>query len=340
MAPPPNRQPYAPWSLTPRAREKEMSRVELFERIRREHRDEGASIRALAERHHVHRRTVRQALASAIPPARKIPERGSPALGGHEATVRRWLTEDQDAPRKQWHTARRVWQRLREEQGAEVAESTVRAFVAQVRAELAGQGRGVTVAQEHAPGEEAEVDFGEFQAWVDGVLVRLWLFVLRLSHSGRGFAVAFAHQAQEAFFEGHVLAFAQLGGVPAGRIRYDNLKPAVTRILLGRDRVENERFIALRSHYGFDSFFCEPGKQGAHEKGGVEGEGGRFRRRHLVPIPVVATIGELNQHLEAADVADDARRIGHRTHTVGEDFAAEQPHLLPLPAERFAAARL
>ena len=72
----------------------------------------------------------------------------------------------------------------------------------------------------------------------------------------------------------------------------------------------------------------------------MEGEGGRFRRRHLVPIPVVATIAELNQRLQAADVADDARRIGHRTHTVGEDFAAEQPLLLPLPAERFDAARL
>jgi transposase len=316
-----------------------MSRVELFERIRREHRDEGASIRALAERHHVHRRTVRQALASAIPPARKIPERGSPALGGHEATVRRWLTQDQDAPRKQWHTARRVWQRLREEQGAEVAESTVRAFVAQVRAELDGQGRGVTVAQEHAPGEEAEVDFGEFQAWLDGVLVRLWLFVLRLSHSGRGFAVAFAHQAQEAFFEGHVLAFEHLGGVPAGRIRYDNLKPAVTRILVGRDRVENERFIALRSHYGFDSFFCEPGEQGAHEKGGVEGEVGRFRRTHLVPVPRVGSLAELNAVIAERMAADDTRRIGRRPVTVAEAFAAERAWLHPLPAEPFDAAR-
>ena len=112
------------------------------------------------------------------------------------------------------------------------------------------------------------------------------------------------------------------------------------RIALGRERFEHPRFVAMRSHYGYDSFFCAPGLEGAHEKGGVEGEGGRFRRRHLVPIPVVATIGELNQRLQAADVADDARRIGHRTHTVGEDFAAEQPHLLPLPAERFDAARL
>jgi transposase len=243
-----------------------MSRVEQFERIRREHRDEGASIRELARRHRVHRRTVRQALECAVPPARKPSERQAPALGAHEATVRGWLEADQAAPRKQRHTARRVWQRLCEEEGAQVAESTVRAFVAQVKAEQAGAAGEVTIPQQHAPGEEAEVDFGEFQAFVDGVLLRLWLFVMRLSHSGRGFATAFAHQAQEAFFEGHVLGFGHFGGVPAGRIRYDNLKPAVTRILLGRDRVENQRFIALRSHYGFDSFFCQPGVEGAHDK--------------------------------------------------------------------------
>jgi len=193
--------PYAPWLLTPRVREKEMSRVELFERIRREYRDEGVSIRGLAQRHRVHRRTVREAVRSAVPAPRKTPVRAASALGGHEATIRRWLTEDLSAPRKQRHTARRVWQRLRGEHGAEVAESTVRAFVAAVRAELAGRPRG-----DHRPGawpgEEAEVDFGEFHAEVGGVALRLWLFVMRLWHSGRGVAVAFAHQAQEAFFEG------------------------------------------------------------------------------------------------------------------------------------------
>ena len=118
----------------------------------------------------------------------------------------------------------------------------------------------------------------------------MWLFVLRLSSSGRAFQVAFASQAAEAFLEGHVRAFQALGGVPR-RIRYDNLRAAVDRILQGRDRVENQRFITLRSHYGFDSCFCQPGfcqpgKRGAHEQGGVEGEIGRFRRRRLVPIPV------------------------------------------------------
>jgi transposase len=316
------------------------SRVEQFEVIRRQHRDEGVSIRELARRHRVHRRTIRQALKDAVPPARKTPERQAPALGPHEAIVRQWLVADQAAPPKQRHTARRVWQRLRDEQGAQVAESTVRAFVAKVRSELARDVTKVTVPQTHVPGEEAEVDFGEFRAEVAGALVRLWLFIMRLSWSGRGFALAFAHQAQEAFFEGHVRAFAHFGGVPAGRIRYDNLKPAVTRILLGRDRVENQRFIALRGHYGFDSFFCQPGQEGAHEKGGVEGEVGRFRRAHLVPVPKVACLAELNQLLAERVAVDDARRIAHRAQTIGEAFGVEAARLHPLPAEPFDPARL
>jgi transposase len=316
------------------------SRVEQFETIRRQHRDEGVSIRELARRHGVHRRTVRQALSSAVPPARRTPERQAPALGAHEATIREWLAADQQAPPKQRHTARRVWQRLRQEHGAQVAESTVRAFVAKVKAELARDAGKVTIVQEHAPGEEAEVDFGEFQAWLDGALLRLWLFVMRLSHSGRGFALAFAHQAQEAFFEGHVRAFAHFGGVPAGRIRYDNLKPAVSRILLGRDRVENERFVALRSHYGFDSFFCQPGEEGAHEKGGVEGEVGRFRRAHLVPVPRAGSLAGLNVMIAERMASDDGRRIARRAATVGEAFAAERAWLHPLPAEPFDPTRL
>ena len=118
--------------------------------------------------------------------------------------------------------------------------------------------------------------------WLDGVLTDGWMFVFRLSASGKGFHRVYLNQAQQAFLDGHVRALEHVGGVP-GRIRYDNLKPAVARVLRGRDRAEAERFIALRSHYGFDSFFCQPGPDGAHEKGGVEGEVGRFRRRHLVP---------------------------------------------------------
>jgi hypothetical protein len=114
----------------------------------------------------------------------------------------------------------------------------------------------------------------------------------------------------------------------------------VVRVLRGRDRVESERFIALRSHYGFDGFFCIPGKAGAHEKGGVEGEIGRFRRRHLVPVPNVGSLAELNRLLAAADLADDGRVITGRPVTIGAAFAAELPQLSPLPAEPFDAARL
>ena len=158
------------------------------------------------------------------------------------------------------------------------------------------------------------MDFGEFHAVVAGVLVKLWMFVMRLSCSGRAFHVAFATQAQEAFLEGHVLAFEYFGAVP-GRIRYDNLKPAVIRVLHGRDRAESERFIALRTHYGFDSFFCIPGKDGAHEKGGVEGEIGRFRRRHLVPVPAVGSLAALNTLISRGDLRrrwpGDHRAPGH-----------------------------
>ncbi len=314
--------------------------MEQFEHIRCAAREEGLSVRALARRYGVHRRAVRQALADAVPPVRKTPARSAPVLGSHVDTVRRWLVADASAPRKQRHTARRVWQRLLDEEGADVAESSVRALVARLRLEV-GSGRGlVMVPQTHGPAEEAEVDFGEFQSDVDGEMTKLWMFVLRLSHSGRAVHLAYGNQAQESFLDGHVKAFAALGGVPTGMIRYDNLTAAVVRVLLGRERDLNPRFVALRSHFGYASFFCVPGIEGAHEKGGVEGEIGRFRRRYLTPVPVVASLAELNEVLAAADVADEARRVGARRETVGVAAAREQVLLRALPAMPFDPARV
>jgi len=317
------------------------SRVELFEAIRRDARREEMSIRGLAERYGVHRRTVRQALAAAEPPPRKVPARTAPKLDPVKALIDAMLRSDLDAPKKQRHTARRVLARLVDEHDVEgITYSTVRDYVhlrrPQIWAEAGRSQEEAFVPQTHAPGAEAEVDFADLWVVLDGAKTKVFLFTLRLSHSGRAVHRAFASQSQEAFLEGHVHAFTALGGVPTVHIRYDNLKAAVSRVLFGRSRVESGRWVTFRSHYGFDAFYCAPGVDGAHEKGGVEGEGGRFRRTHLVPMPVVASISELNALLAGYDAKDEHRRIGNRTVSVGAHFAAaEQDALRPLPVEAF-----
>jgi transposase len=314
--------------------------VELFEAIRRDERRDGLSIRALADRHGVHRRTVRQALDNAVPPERKTPVRPAPKLDPAKPLVDAMLIVDLTAPRKQRHTARRVLARLVDEhQMSDLTYSAVRDYVAKRRPEIwAAAGKAVEeafVPQTHEPGAEAEVDFADL--WIDlaGVRTKCFLFTLRLSFSGKSVHRAYSTQGQEAFLEGHQQAFDVLGGTPIDKIRYDNLKSAVSRVLFGRNRTESARWVAFRSHHGFDAFYCNPGVEGAHEKGGVEGEGGRFRRNHLVPVPVVETMAELNDLLVGYDLADEARRIGNRTLSIGEHFALEADLLRPLPSEVF-----
>ena len=314
--------------------------MDLFANIRRDARVEGLSIRELAARHGVHRRTVRAALASAEPPPRKNHERSAPRLDRFKAAIDAMLTADLTAPRKQRHTAVRILARLADEHGAtELSYSTVRAYVKMRRGEIeiaAGVRRvDAMVPQQHALGEEAEVDFGEVWVILKGVKTKCYEFVFRLSNSGKGVHRIYPTQAQEAFLEGHIEAFEAIGGVPTRHIRYDNLTDAVTKVLRGRGRDENQRWALFRSHYGFDAFYCIPGIEGAHEKGGVEGQVGWFRRNHLSPMPVVDTLAELNERCRAWDETDNARRISTRIRTVGQDFAAEQPCLAPLPVERF-----
>jgi transposase len=192
----------------------------------------------------------------------------------------------------------------------------VRAYVAVRRPEIRVEaGRGpvnVFVPQTHRPGVEAEVHFGEVVVRLRGQQVTCFLFAYRMSFSGKSVHRISDSGGQEAFFEGHVHAFSVLGRVPTGKVRYDNLKSAVAQVLgFTRQRVETERWVAFRSHH-LEAFYCQPGIQGAHEKGGVEGQIGSFRRNHLVPVPSVDSLAELNALVDAADAADDARRIGTR----------------------------
>jgi len=255
------------------------------------------------------------------------------------AVIDEWLLADLKAPRKQRHTAVRVWRRLVSEYGAQVSQRTVSGYVAKRKKELGIGRQEVYVPQAHEYGAEGEVDFGDFHAELAGELTKFALFEMRLSASGKSFHAAFTTTGQEAFIEGHVLAFEEFGGVPH-RIRYDNLRPAVTKVLTGRDRIENEKLVLLRSHYGFDTFFCRPGIEGAHEKGGVEGGIGRFRRNHLVPVPKVESLADLNELIRAADATDDTRVVTGRSQTVSAAFAKEKERLQLLPVERFDSSLL
>ena len=196
----------------------------------------------------------------------------------------------------------------------------------------------VFVPQTHTPARTAEVDWGQAEVQLAGSQVKVHVFVMRSCFSGAAFAMASPVETQQAFLEGHASAFDWFAGV-FEEVRYDNLGSAVKKVLRGRKRVEADRFISMRSHYLFESIFTTPGIEGAHEKGGVEGEVGRFRRNHLVPVPSFGSFAQLNAFMLEACESDLGRRIDGRPGTVGEQFAVERP-LLRLIERAFDATEL
>jgi transposase len=317
--------------------------VELFEAIRREYEHGIGSVAGVARKMGVHRRLVREALGGAVPTVRPAPARTRPRTGPVTAFIDAVLETDRRAPRKQRHTAHRIWVRLRRELPEyPIAESTVRAYVRARKhalgVRLAGV-RDLCVPQQYAWGEEAQVDWYEAVADVDGERVTQQVFALRSMASGAAFHRAYPRATQQAFLEAHELAFHYLGGV-FRRLRYDNLSAAVKKILRGFRREETSRFMAFRSHWGFESEFCTPGEEGAHEKGGVAGEVGVFRRNHWVPVPVARDLDALNAQLLDGCRQDEARVLVGRERTVGAALHIERDHLLPLPAEGFDLAEV
>lgn len=280
---------------------------------------------------------VRQALRDAMPPARKTSPRERPKIGPVKEFIDQILEKDQQAPRKQRHTARRIYIRIDQELKHEVSEVSVRRYVRERKEEM-GLWRGeIFIPQTYQPSEEAQVDWYEAYAELEEGQEKVQIFSLRSMWSGGAYHRAYWRATQQAFFEAHQEAFAYFGGV-FQRLRYDNLTSAVKRILRGHTREENVRFIAFRSHWGFEAEFCQPRR--GNEKGGVEGEVGYFRRNHLVPLPRAQNLEELNKQLLAGCEQDQQRIIGQRRETVGSLMVAEGEAMLPLPAEGFELAEI
>jgi hypothetical protein len=188
----------------------------------------------------------------------------------------------------------------------------------------------------YEPGKDAQCDFGEGQIILKGRQVTAQLLCMRLCFSKVPFVMVFPHQRQEAFFEGQKEAFTFFGGVPQ-RIWYDHLSQAVKQTLVGRKPQEQESFVAFRSHYLFESRFCNARE--AHEKGLVGNLVGYARRNFLVPLPEVESFQELNAILRERCLAEAERRLRGERLTIGELWGQEKPQLRSLPAHSFPCCR-
>jgi transposase len=304
--------------------------VEIYGRVRRAVRVEGKSQRSVAREFGLSRDTVRKMLQYAVPPGyqRQQPIK-RPKLGPWLGVIDAILEDDKQRPVKQRHTAKRIFDRLKEEHGFTGGYTIVKDYV---RGEEV-RGREMFVPLTH-PAGEAQVDFGEALVVIAGVEQKAHYLVMDLPQSDDCFVAAFPAETTEAFLEGHVRAFAYFGGVPT-RILYDNTKIAVAKILGGEERQRTRSFSELQSYYLFADKFGRPAK--GNDKGKVEGLVGYARRNFMVPIPRVSSWQELNAHLEQQCRKRRERRLRGHSETIGERFERDRAALLPLPAAPYEA---
>jgi len=307
-----------------------MIKVEDKEKIRRAYYVENKSVRQIGRELKYARQTVRKAIQSAEPERYNMKEpRLAPVLGPYKKRIGELLAESETMPPKQRYTSHRIYE-LIEAAGFTGSESTVRHYVAQVR--KTKKRPKIYLPLEFDPGTDAQVDWGEADVILNGEQVTVQLFLMRLCYSRRLFVMAFPNQKQEAFFAGHVAAFAHFAGVPQ-RLTYDNLKTAVKKVLMGKERDEQVGFVALRSHYLFESHYCTPGA--GHEKGRVEEGVGYVRRNFMTPLPRVDSFAQLNEHLLRQCFKNDQRTIEGQKVTVEQAWQEEVPRLRPLPSYPF-----
>ncbi|MDA8385496.1 MAG: IS21 family transposase [Actinomycetota bacterium] len=317
-----------------------MKTVADYQFIRKLHVDHGMSIREIAREYHYSRRTIRAALgwdgSDSVGKYERQKAPARPKTGEYVGTIDEWLVADQKVHRKQRHTAKRIWERLRDEYGVDVAECTVRRLVAQRRAEIAPLAKQVYLMLAFEAGDLAQVDWGEARVWIDGVLTKMYLFCMRLGYSTAPFVMAFSSMRMECFLEGHARALEYFAGVPRHLV-YDNLSSAVKKILRGRERELNPRFQQLAAYYLFEPEFANPAA--GWEKGLVEGLVGFSRRNYLVPVPRVSSLAELNAQLRAKTLALRAQTAAERgDRTVGDLWDEEIGRFLPLPRTAFRAS--
>lgn len=307
-----------------------MLTVEHYELIRRKFLIDGMSQRAIAQELGHSRKTIAKAIARAVPPGYRMKQpRRKPAIAAFSEIVQAWLSEDEGRPRKQRHTAQRIFERLRDEHGYGGSSCTVRRYVATVKP----QRREVFMPLEFKAGEEAQVDWGEARIIENGQERTTQLFCMRFCHSKASFVFPYERANLESFLDGHVRAFEFFGGVPR-RIAYDNLKSAVIRVGRGRERKLTQRFLELRSWYLFDSRFCNVAR--GNEKGDVENLVKRAERTYLTPLPAVTSLSELAMKLRA-DCARELERPNEAGQSYRTLWAAERAALLPLPPAQFEA---
>ena len=233
--------------------------MELFEEIRREYEFGNRSVRAIAKKLGVHRRMVRQALVNALPSERKPPKRKRPKLEPYVAFINAILDGDRKAPRKQRHTAHRIYTRLSTEAPeCKISEGSVRRYVRRRKEEMGLGKRETFVPQSYGWGEQGQVDWYEAYADIDGERQKVQVFAMRSMAGGGAFHRGYPRATQQAFLEAHEHGFAYFGGV-FKVLRYDNLSSAVKKILRGRQREESARFVAFRSHWRYQAEFCTPG---------------------------------------------------------------------------------
>lgn len=299
--------------------------MEVYGRVRRAVHVDGMSVRQTAREFGLSRKTVRKMLEYSAPPGyqRKAPVR-RPKLGPWLGIIDQILEDDQSRPNKQRHTARRIYDRLREEHAFTGGYTTVKDYVRQARL----RHKEVFVPLVHRPGD-AQVDFGEALAVVDGVEQKAHFFCMDLPYSDDCFVMAFPAENTESFCEGHAQAFAYFGGVPR-TILYDNTKIAVAGITGDGERKTTEEFSRLKSHYLFEARFGRPGK--GNDKGNVEGLVGYARRNFMVPVPRASSWEELNGQLLEQCRKRRERKLWGQSETIGERFERDRERLLPLPA--------